>query len=237
LKREAAAAWSAADVLVVPGAPTIYTIAELEVDPIELNSRLGIYTNFVNLLDLSAITVPAGFRADGIPFGVTLIGPAFSDRSLALLGGRFCGEAEALPAPEGVRIAVVGAHLTGMPLNGHLTERRAKLVCATHTAAAYRLFALPGQTPPKPGLSRVARGVEGSRIEIEVWEMPITQFGLFVAAIPKPLTIGMLELEDGTWVKGFLCEEYAIAGATDITRFGGWRNYTRAPKGSDGKND
>ncbi|HLX81870.1 MAG TPA: allophanate hydrolase [Burkholderiales bacterium] len=227
LRRETERVWAAADVLVVPGAPTIYRIAEVDANPVELNSRLGIYTNFVNLLDLAAITVPAGFRPDGLPFGLTLVGPAFSDCSLAALGGKFHGE-EIAAASDNVRVAVVGAHLSGMPLNGQLTERMGKLVRATRTAEAYRLFALPGQTPPKPGLSRVANGGRGSCIEVEVWEMPARHFGSFVAGIPAPLAIGTVELEDGERVKGFLCEEYAIAGARDITQFGGWRNYMKS---------
>jgi allophanate hydrolase len=227
LRRETEQVWAAADVLAVPGAPTIYRIAEVDANPVELNSRLGVYTNFVNLLDLAAITVPAGFRPDGLPFGLTLIGPAFSDRSLAALGGKFHGEAIA-SASDNVRVAVVGAHLSGMPLNGQLTERTAKLVRATRTAEAYRLFALPGQSPPKPGLSRVAGGGGGSRIEVEVWEMPARHFGSFVAGIPAPLAIGTVELEDGERVKGFLCEDYATAGARDITHFGGWRSYMKS---------
>jgi allophanate hydrolase len=227
LRRETEQVWAAADVLVVPGAPTIYRIAEVDANPVELNSRLGIYTNFVNLLDLAAITLPAGARPDGLPFGLTFIGPAYSDRSLAALGGKFLGE-EIAAAADSVRVAVVGAHLSGMPLNRQLTERAAKLVRATRTAQAYRLFALPGQTPPKPGLSRVAGEAAGARIEVEVWEMPARHFGSFVAGIPSPLAIGTLELEDGEWVKGFVCEEYATAGARDISQFGGWRSYVKS---------
>jgi allophanate hydrolase len=245
LKHEADAVWQAADVLVVPSAPTIYSIAQVEADPIALNSRLGLYTNFVNLLDLAAIAVPAGFRADELPFGVTLIGPAFSDRSLAALGARLhaasCKTAgargaplpHAIPAPATagtVRLAVVGAHLTGMALNHQLTERGARLLRTARTAPLYRLSALTGTAPPKPGLVHVEQNGRGACIEVEVWEMPLRHFGSFVAGISSPLGIGTLALEDGESVKGFLCESYAVEGLPDITSFGGWRRYVGTQK-------
>ena len=230
LKRETEATWALADVMLVPGAPTIYTRAEVEADPVELNSRLGLYTNFVNLLDLAAITVPAGFRPDGLPFGVTLIGPAFSDHALAALGARFHGERPLSPPPTAtVNVAVVGAHLSGMPLNHQLTDRGARLVRAARTAADYRLYALDESTPPKPALVRSKDG-HGSCIEVEVWEMPVQHFGSFVAEIPPPLGIGTVSLEDGEPVKGFLCEHYAIAGQPEITSLGGWRNYLQSKR-------
>ncbi len=234
LKRASEAVWSAADAMLVPAAPTIYTIAEVEADPVDLNSRLGLYTNFVNLLDLAALSVPAGHRNDGLPFGVTLIGPAFSDRSLAALGGRFLGE-PAGPRAEGnrIRIAVVGAHLSGMPLNHELTGRDARLVRASRTAPGYRLYALDDTTPPKPALVRSGDG-HGSCIEVEVWEMPVAAFGSFVAGIPPPLGIGTLSLEDGEAVKGFLCEAWATAGKPEITSLGGWRNYIARKRTSGG---
>ena len=219
LRRETQAVWDAADVLVVPGAPTIYTRAEMAADPVALNARLGLYTNFVNLLDLAAITVPAGFRPDGLPFGITLIGPAFSDRALAALGARFLGEAPIAVAATAVRVAVVGAHLSGMPLNRQLTERGARLVRAARTSRAYRLYDL---ADGRPGLVRHGHG---ACIEVEVWEMPAAGFGTFVAQIPPPLGIGTLTLEDGEQVKGFVCEAYALAGKQDISAAGGWRNY------------
>ena len=226
LKREADAVWEAADVLAVPGAPTIYRIAEVEADPLALNSRLGIYTNFVNLLDYAALTAPAGFRADGLPFGITLIGPAFSDRALAALGARFLGEPE-IAAPSGaVRVAVVGAHLSGMALNGQLTGRGATRVREARTGAAYRLYDL---ADGRPGLLRDGHG---ACIAVEVWEMPAAGFGSFVAQIPPPLGIGTLALEDGEEVKGFLCESYAVAGRREITSFGGWRNYLQSTRGA-----
>jgi allophanate hydrolase len=207
------------DLLVVPGAPTIYRLSEVEREPVELNSRLGRYTNFVNLLDMAAITVPAGFRDDGIPFGVTLIGPAFSDRALAALGARFTGEKEIPGGGPTVKLAVVGAHLSGMPLNHQLTERGARLIRSAQTAPAYRLFVLEG----KPGMVRMPGS--GARIEVEVWEMPASRFGSFVALVPPPLAIGTIELDNGELVKSFLCEHYAVADRPDITSHGGWRRY------------
>lgn len=231
LRRESEAVWDAADTLLVPGAPTIYTLAEVEAEPYALNARLGLYTNFVNLLDLAAITVPAGFRVDGLPFGVTLIGPAFSDRALATLAARFSASpisespAACREQPGVVRIAVVGAHLSGMPLNTQLTERGAQLVRAARTAPCYRLYALNATTPARPGLVRVASGSAGCCIEVEVWAMPARHFGSFMCGIAAPLGIGTVTLEDGEDVKGFLCEHYAVAGCEDITALGGWRMF------------
>jgi len=228
LRREADALWQRADVMLVPGAPTIYKLEELEREPVLLNSRLGIYTNFVNLLDLAGLTVPAGARPDGLPFGVTLVGPTWSDARLAALGARFLGEAAAqAPAPGTVRIAVVGAHLSGMPLNVQLLERGAQLVRRARTAPCYRLYALDDQRPPKPGLVRSGDG-HGACIEVETWDLPASGFGTFVADIPPPLGIGTLELEDGERVKGFLCEPHALAGRTEITALGGWRRYVQS---------
>ena len=222
LRRQTDATWDAADVLVVPGAPTIYTRAQMDADPVALNARLGLYTNFVNLLDLAAITIPAGVRPDGLPFGITLIGPAFSDRALAALGARFLGEPEIPTTGSSVRIAVVGAHLSGMALNGQLIERRAKLIRAARTSPDYKLYDL---ADGRPGL---VRDGHGACIEVEVWELPVAGFGSFVAQIPPPLGIGTLELEGGEKVKGFLCEAYAVAGKKDITSFGGWRRFVNA---------
>ncbi|MFN9481016.1 MAG: allophanate hydrolase [Betaproteobacteria bacterium] len=241
LARTADALWTQVDALVVPTAPTIYTIAQVQADPIALNSRLGHYTNFVNLLDMAALAVPDALRADGLPFGVTLIGPAWSDRALAALGARWQRAADLplgatahpQPAPPAARtvsagavlVAVVGAHLTGMPLNAQLTERGAVCVARTTTAPRYRLHALADTVPPKPGLQRVE---SGAAIEVEVWEMPLAHFGSFVAAVPPPLAIGSLELADGSWVKGFVCEPQALVAAPDISHYGGWRAYMAA---------
>lgn len=244
LGQRAAAMWSDIDVLLVPTAPAHYTIEAMQADPVALNRNLGEYTNFVNLLDYAAISVPASLRADGLPFGITLIGRAGSDFQLAELGQRFHhatglplgATREPLPplqdlpliaAVPTVQVAVVGAHLSGMPLNGQLTERGARLIAATHTAPDYRLYALPGTVPPKPGLLRVAAG-EGAAIALEIWEMPTTHYGSFVALIPAPLGIGSLLLADGRSVQGFLCEALAVAGADDITGLGGWRAYIAA---------
>jgi allophanate hydrolase len=229
------------DVLLVPTAPTHYTIADMQKDPVALNRNLGAYTNFVNLLDYAALSVPSAIRADGLPFGITLIGPCGSDWQLAELGQRYhhgTGLKQGatnmpLPAPRAiaglkapatVRVAVVGAHLSGMPLNGQLTERGATLAGTARTNADYRLFALPGTTPPKPGLLRVAPG-QGAGIALEIWNMPLASYGSFVALIPAPLGIGTLLLDDGSSVQGFVCEAQAIADATDITETGGWRAY------------
>ncbi len=239
LRKDAARVWDSIDVLVVPTAPTAYRIDEVLAEPFQTNRRLGHYTNFVNLLDLAAVAVPASFRSDGLPVGITLIGPAGSDRMLADLAQRFHQRAELplgalderLPPPapiapgkDSVKVAVVGAHLSGLPLNHELTRRGARLERAARTAARYRLFALPGTTPPKPGMVREGSGA-GQAIELEVWRMPADLFGAFVAGIPSPLGIGNIELEDGEWVQGFLCESWALAGAEDISRFGGWRAF------------
>ena len=239
LRRATEAEWRKIDVLALPSAPTIYTIEQVLAEPIKRNSDLGYYTNFVNLLDLSALAVPAGFRPDGLPFGITLIAPAFHDAALCALGARYhqklggklgatthaLAAAEVPPAPATtVRVAVVGAHLSGQPLNTQLIERNARLVRTCRTAKGYKLFALRGTVPPKPGLM-FQPGAGGDGLEVEVWEMSAEHFGTFVALIPSPLGIGTLTLDDGEKVKGFICEPYAIADATDITHFGGWRAY------------
>jgi allophanate hydrolase len=249
LAQQASAMWEHIDVLLVPTAPTHYTMAQMQIDPVALNRNLGYYTNFVNLLDYAAISVPSSMRPDGLPFGITLIGPSGSDWQLAQLGQRYhhatgltqgaTGLALSPPgslaglqpaqAPATVRVAVVGAHLSGMPLNGQLTERNARLLNAARTAPHYRLFALPDTTPPKPGLLRVTSG-QGQGIAVEVWEMPLEAYGSFVALIPAPLGIGTLELADGQTVQGFLCESQALQGAQDITHFGGWRAYVESEK-------
>ena len=246
LGQRAAAMWDDIDVLLVPTAPTHYTTEEMLAAPVALNRNLGEYTNFVNLLDYAAISVPSSLRDDGLPFGITLIGRAGSDFQLAELGQRFhhatglpLGATGApLPAPEPlaamapppmVQVAVVGAHLSGMPLNGQLTERGATLVAQTATAPHYRLYALPGTVPPKPGLVRVA-GTEGASIAVEVWQMPLAHYGSFVSLIPAPLGIGTLALADGSSVQGFLCEGLALEGSEDITHLGGWRRYIESRK-------
>jgi allophanate hydrolase len=232
------------DVIVTPTAGTIYRRAELKADPLRPNSHLGYYTNFMNLLDLSAIALPAGFTAAGLPFGITLFADAFRESALLALGARFgqalrlplgatgrphppAGPAPALP-PGYVAVAVCGAHMRGLPLNFQLTERGGFLLEATHTAPQYRFYALPGGPPQRPGLVRVDR--DGASIEVEVWALPLEYYGSFVAGIPAPLGIGSVMLDDGRTTQGFVCEAYAVAGAEDITVLGGWRRYLASLK-------
>jgi allophanate hydrolase len=233
LRRCVAHEWDRMDVLVVPSTPTIYTHEEIAADPVRLNSNLGYYTNFVNLLDEAAVAAPAGFRANGLPFGITFIGPAFTDEALVALADRYLRNANMTSGPEVdlgrcppgcVAVAVVGAHLSGQPLNWQLTQRRARLLRNAKTEACYRFYALPGTTPLKPGLVR-EEGFAGPGIELEVWAVPENEFGSFVAAVPPPLTIGNVRLSDGDTVKCFLCEPYALDGAAEITQMGGWRAF------------
>ncbi len=236
----ARAVWKEIDVLVVPSIPDVCTLDDVARDPIGANARLGTYTNFVNLLDLAAIAVPGPFRIDGRPAGVTLIAPAGRDALLVAAGEALHARAgvplgataRPLPAPPvraaeppagSIGLAVVGAHLSGMTLNCELTERGATFVKAVATEPAYRLYALPGCPPRRPGLVRVGSG--GAAIAVEVWALSPEAFGTFIAAVPAPLGIGTLSLADGTNVKGFLCEAAGAEGAEDITHFGGWRNY------------
>ena len=218
LRRAAEREMSRVDALLLPTAGTIYRIAEVLADPVRLNSNLGYYTNFVNLLDLSAVAVPAGFRGDGLPFGISLIGPAFSEGMLLAQGAELHRALGGRPA--GIKLAVAGAHLSGQPLNHQLTTRGARLAQKTRTSSAYRLFALQGTVPPKPGL---VRHEDGAPIDVEVWELSPAAFGEFVAEVPPPMAIGTVELESGEKVKGFLCEPFALRGAADITSWGGWR--------------
>lgn len=246
LRQKTDSEWAKVDLLLLPTAPTIYTVEAMRADPIALNANLGRYTNFVNLLDCAAIAVPAGFRADGLPAGVTLIGPAFSDDALAVLGDRLHralgagpGLDRAAPLPgaplepsaEGlVPIGVVGAHLSGMPLNGQLTGVGGVLLAATRTAPDYRMFVLPDTVPPKPGVIREP-GFVGPGLEIEVWGLPPAAAGAFVAAIPAPLGIGKVRLADGSEVSAFLCEAHAVTGAKEITALGSWRAHVAKPAG------
>jgi allophanate hydrolase len=242
LAQRAAALWSACDVLMVPTTTGHPRFVEVDDDPIGVNSRLGHYTNFVNLLDWCALAVPAGTTAAQLPFGVTFIARGGHDAALARFARAWqsatplplgaTGARRALPtavpsawpshAPV-LPIAVVGAHLSGLPLNGQLVERGAVLLKATTTAPRYRLHALPGTVPPKPGLVRDESN--GQAIALEVWAMPQSAVGSFLALIPAPLGLGSIELADGRRVHGFLCEAHAVAGAPDVSRFGGWRAY------------
>jgi allophanate hydrolase len=292
LRRIAQQTFEQVDALALPTAPTLYTVEQILADPVGLNSRLGTYTNFVNLLDLCGLAVPAALHdggsapgghafggrtsADGVsrssppdgvpsggnpsagspsdsapsgvmPFGITLLAPGGSDGLLAAIGRQFhadtavplgaLGRKQPTLAPlpdafgDAVPLAVVGAHLSGMPLNHELRAHEARFVEATTTAPDYRLYALPGTTPPKPGLLRVAAG-RGSAIAVEVWAMPPEPFGRFTAAVPPPLSIGSVRLADGRWVKGFLVEAEAVNGAQDISGFGGWREFVaKSPMG------
>ena len=229
LQRELQSLWQQVDVLMVPTTPGHPHFDEVDADPIGVNARLGTYTNFVNLLGWSALALPAGSTAAKLPFGVTFIAPGRHDAALVDFGRRWMGAALAerpqpLPAAEPtLPIAVVGAHLSGLPLNGQLLERGAVLREATRTAPHYRLYTLPDTRPPKPGLQRCESG--GAAIELEVWDMPQVQLGSFLALIPPPLGLGSVQLADGRYVHGFLCEAHALSGARDISGFGGWRAY------------
>ena len=244
LARQINLALEGVDALVVPTAPRCYRLDEVEAEPIATVSRLGYYTNFANLADLCGLAVPGDARADGLPAGFTLLAPAGQDARLVELGlqweaglGGHLGALErtrpvGVPSDVGVpsravdgpsmMLAVVGAHLRGMPLNPELTDRGAGFVEVTRTAPQYRLYALRETSPAKPGLARVPRGVS---VEVELWELPLSEFGSFFALIPPPLGLGTIELQDGRWVKGFICEPHALDGALDISRFGGWRAY------------
>jgi allophanate hydrolase len=254
LRRVCDRVWNEVDCMLTPTAGTIYRIDQMQADPIRLNSNLGRYTNFVNLLDHSAVAVPAGVLASGdaqgLPWGVTLGAPAHKDIALLRLADRFhralggtlgatttalastpaCG---GLPSGElgtagagTVRVAVCGAHLSGLPLNPQLTSRGARLLGSPHSAPEYKLYALAGGPVQRPGMVRVAEG--GTAIAMEVWEVPAALFGSFVAGIPAPLGIGKVKLADGGEVPGFICEGIGITGATDITHFGGWRAWLTA---------
>ena len=216
LRTRADATWDAVDALLLPTAPFHPTHAEVAADPIGVNARLGAYTTFANLLDLCAVAIPAGPRADGLPFGVTLLAPAFHDAALLDLAARW-------PAPaEEFDLVVCGAHLRGMPLNPQLLELGARFVRATATAPVYRLVALPGGPPARPGL---VRADEGDRILVEVWRLGAAALGRLTATVPAPLAIGTVALADGGAAPGFLCESYATGSAEDITAWGGWRAY------------
>lgn len=239
LKRLANTRVDGVDLLCVPSVPTFYSVADVDADPMGPNSRLGTYTNFVNLMDMCGIAVPTAPRADGRPGSVTLLACAGRDAQIAGIAGalqRRCGGAlgatgwalpdpvptKPQPGPDEVAVAAVGAHMSGLPLNRELTERGARFLYAAKTASQYRLYSLPGGPPFRPGLVRDATG---SAIALEVWALPSARFSDFMRGIPWPLGIGTLTLESGTEVKGFICEPMGILGAEDITACGGWRAY------------
>ncbi|MGH8809494.1 MAG: allophanate hydrolase [Noviherbaspirillum sp.] len=246
LRRKAELQMQGFDFLVVRTTPTIPRIADVEAEPVKRNAELGYYTNFVNFFDMAALAIPAVVRADGLPAGITLIGPCGADQQLAAAAESFVplwDEAVAAGIPVAMQplpfseptvlLAVVGAHLEGQPLNWQLMERGARKREATTTSANYRLYALAGTVPPKPGLERVPEG--GSAIEIELWEVPTRTFGEIVVEVPAPLAIGSLETIDGRWVKGFVSEPVGFASAEDITRHGGWRAFLAASKSHQDK--
>lgn len=229
------------DVICVPTAPRHFKLEEVLANPIATNSALGTYTNFVNLLDLCGIAVPVSKRSDGLPMSITFLASAGRDDAVASLALRVHEESgltlgatgwplEPARVPQArsgsgeIEIAVVGAHLSGMPLNAELIGLGGRLLRSAVTKPDYRLFVLPHQQVPKPGLQRVRTG-EGMPINLEVWGLPEKQFAQFVAAIPAPLGIGTILLADGTSPKGFLVEAVAVEAAEEISRFGGWRQY------------
>ena len=239
LRRAAERQWQMMDALLLPTVGTTYTKEAVKRSPVELNANLGRYTNFVNLMDLCGVAVPTGFRADRLPFGVTLLAPAFSERGLLLWASRVhvaakvpMGTSNDYPpamdadasGESGVELAVVGAHLSGQPLNHELSTRGARLCRRCKSASGYRLYALGGTIPEKPALVRDPNH-QGSGIELETWRLAPAAFASFVAGIQAPLGIGQVQLEDGSSVCGFICEPGALGDAREITSYGGWRAY------------
>jgi len=251
LRRQTESLWAQMDVLVLPTAPRPFTLAEASADPGATSALLGLYTNFANLLDLCALALPAGFTSAGLPWGISLLAPAFFEANLLAIGQQFFPDPCAglsgaphydqhrpprtspllptLPQEPQTSIAVVGAHLSGQPLNHQLTELGARLLKRTRTAPQYRLYALANTTPEKPGLVRVT-GEPAAAIELEVWSLPEKNAGAFLAKVPPPLCIGSILLDNGDTVKGFLCEPCALKNATDISHHAGWLHYLAAKK-------
>ena len=242
LKAAAVVQMQGLDFLALPTAGTIYTISQIRHEPLLYNAHLGHYTNFVNFFGLSALALPSGFRPDGLPFGITLVAQPHAERALLAFGARW---QRAVPLPLGktastlppeandpvvvedrVSIAVVGAHMSGLPLNGQLADLGGRLESTATSAAVYRLYALPGGPPQRPGLVRVA--YDGGAVELEIWSLPSATVGAFLRQIPAPLGIGTVQLSDGSCVLGFLCENHAVTYARDITASGGWRAYLKS---------
>lgn len=229
LRRATEPMWWDVDTLMLPVTPGHPTLAEVAADPVGVNLRLGTYTNFVNLLDLAAVAVPAGMRADGLPFGVQFIAPAFADEPLLDAAARWCGEpyAEPSPAPGRMLLAVAGAHLSGLPLNGQLLSYGGRLHRRTRTAPGYRLFRLPGTGVPRPGLVAGTSGPD-TGITVELWDLPEQGAGWLLSQIPAPLGLGRVDLADGTSVTGFVAAEGALRDAEDVSWYGSWRSYLTA---------
>jgi allophanate hydrolase len=238
LKAECERIMTELDCVLTPAYPRPVTLAELQAEPVARNSDLGYYTNFMNMLDYAAVAVPAGFMAGGLPWGVTLFGRAFTDQYLLSLADALqrhsdlplAGErALQLPAPANLagndraRLVVCGAHLDGLVLNWQLKQRGGRLIEATHSSADYQLYALAGGPPLRPGMLRVTQG--GRAIAVEVWELPSSEVGSFLTGIPAPLGLGKVQLADGRWETGFICEPCGIEGAVNISHFGGWRAF------------
>ncbi len=226
LERAAQELMDQVDLLCVPTIPTFYSVADLKADPVTPNSNLGTYTNFVNLLDMCGIAVPSEPRSDGRPGSITLLAPSGQDALVASLASTFAGETTAA-APKSateteIAVAVCGAHMSGMALNHELTSRGGRLLEATRTAPRYRLYALAGGPPQRPGLLRIEKG---AKIELEVWALPKSAVGAFLQGIPSPLSIGTVELENGSKAHGFLVETAGVQGADDITHLGSWRKF------------
>jgi allophanate hydrolase len=233
LAAEAAELWHTVDAILTPVAPRHPTLDEVAADPVGVNLALGRFTSGCNPVDWCAVV----FATGAAPLGVQLLGPPWSDPSLWTAAAHLRGEpvpadADTATGPgtgsgSAVRLAVAGAHLSGQPLNHQLTDRAATLELSTTTAPRYRMIAIEGDIP-KPGLYRVGDGVAGAALEVEVWALEPCAFGSFVAEVPPPLAIGTIELADGSWVPGFICEPFVIPEATDITDFGGWRAWLTA---------
>lgn len=226
------------DCVLTPAYPRPVTLDELHAEPVKRNSDLGYYTNFMNMLDYAAVAVPAAVMQNGLPWGITLFGRVFTDQYLLSLADALQhqtgltligGQSVATPAPQNAarndraRVVVCGAHLDGLPLNWQLQLRGGRLLEATRSAPHYQLFALAGGPPFRPGMVRVDQG--GAAIDVEVWEIPSSELGSFLTGIPAPLGLGKVQLADGRWETGFICEPYGLEGAADITGFGGWKNW------------
>ncbi|MEM6387777.1 MAG: allophanate hydrolase [Pseudomonadota bacterium] len=226
LERKARQLIDQVDLFCVPTIPTFYSVADLEVDPVTPNSNLGTYTNFVNLLDMCGIALPSDIRSDGRPGSITLLAPSGEDALIAGIAAKFAGETREdtpkVTTELEIALAVCGAHMSGMALNHELTSRGGRLLEATRTAPRYRLYALAGGPPQRPGLLRIEKG---AKIELEVWALPKSAVGAFLEGIPAPLSIGTIELENGSKAHGFLVETAGVQGADDITHLGSWRKF------------